>query len=244
MAFKTRHGTVGIIKPTMRPGGLEDMIRILPPGIGVIPLYNDIRRGTDDEFEAVMAEYDDKVARLAGAGVDLIHPEGAPPFMRLGYDGERARIEGWEQQHSIPVFTSGTNHIAALRALGVTKFVGASYFAGEINDTFARYFTDAGFETLAMEGIAVPFQEAGNLSSDQVYTHVKQVFLANPGAEAVYMLGSAWSVLDTIDVLERDLGVPVVHPIPARVWEIQKRLRVNEPQTGLGRLLADMPEMV
>lgn len=243
MAFKTWRGTVGIIKPTMRPGGLEDMIRILPLGIGVIPLYNDIRRGTDDEFEAVMADYDDKVARLAGAEVDLIHPEGAPPFMRLGYDGERGRIEGWEAKHGIPVFTSSTNHIAALRALGVRKFVGASYFAGEINNSFARYFTDAGFEVLAMEGIAVPFQEAGGLSSHQVYAHVKQVFLANPGAEAVYLLGSAWSVLDVIDILERDLGVPVVHPIPARVWEIQKRLHVHEPRPGYGRLLADMPDM-
>lgn len=243
MAFKSWRGDIGIIKPTMRPGGLEEMIRILPPGIGVLPLYNDIRRGADDEFEAVMSEYDEKVARLAGAGVDLIHPEGAPPFMRLGLDGERARIDGWEARHGVPVFTSGTNHIAALRALGVRRFVGASYFPGDINDTFARYFRDAGFDVLAMEGMTVPFQEAGNLSPHQVYTHVKRVFLANPGAEAVYMLGSAWSVLDVLEVLERDLGVPVVHPIPARVWEIQKRLNVHEPRTGYGRLLADMPAM-
>ena len=65
MAYKMWRGVVGIIKPTMRPGGLEDMIRLLPDGIGVIPLYNDIRRGTRDEFDEVMADYDEKVARLA-----------------------------------------------------------------------------------------------------------------------------------------------------------------------------------
>ena len=35
MAFSSWRGIIGIIKPTMRPGGLEDMIRILPEGIGV-----------------------------------------------------------------------------------------------------------------------------------------------------------------------------------------------------------------
>ena len=42
MAFSSWRGIVGIIKPTMRPGGLEDMIRLLPEGIGVIPLFNNI----------------------------------------------------------------------------------------------------------------------------------------------------------------------------------------------------------
>lgn len=241
MAYRMWRGVVGIIKPTMRPGGLEDMIRLLPEGIGVIPLYNDIRRGTEDEFEAVMADYDDKVARLAEQQVDLIHPEGAPPFMVMGYHGEREKIDGWERQHGIPVFTSGTNHVAALTALGIKSFVGATYFSGDINATFARYFTEAGFTVLAMEGLDVPFQEVGQVSSHQVYAHVKRAFLANPGAEGIYMLGSGWQVLDIIETLERDLGVPVVHPIPARCWEIQKRLHVREPRSGFGRLLAELP---
>ena len=43
--------------------------------------------------------------------------------------------------------------------------------------------------------------------------------------------------------LERDLGVPVVHPVPARVWEFQKRLRVHEPRAGYGRLLETLPPL-
>ena len=65
MAFSSWRGIVGIIKPTMRPGGLEDMIRLLPEGIGVIPLFNNITRGDRKEFKAVMKEYDEKVAILA-----------------------------------------------------------------------------------------------------------------------------------------------------------------------------------
>ena len=41
------------------------------------------------------------------------------------------------------------------------RIVGVTYFKGEINDMFAQYFTDAGFEVLAMEGMDVPFDEVG-----------------------------------------------------------------------------------
>ena len=37
MAFGSWRGTVGIVRPTLRTGGFEDLIRMLPEGIGVIP---------------------------------------------------------------------------------------------------------------------------------------------------------------------------------------------------------------
>ena len=92
-----------------------------------------------------------------------------------------------------------------------------------------------------MAGIDVPFNEVQNLSSYRVYAHIKHHFLAAKGADAIYMLGSGWRTLDIIETLERDLQVPVVHPVTARVWEIQKRLHVREPRDGFGYLLAALP---
>src|SRR5437879_149770 len=128
--FGSAHGTVGLVKPTYRPGSLEEFVRLLPEGIGVIPLYLDIRRGTREEFARVIDAVEEKVAKLAEIGVDLIHPEGAPPFMLLG------------------------------------------------------------------------------------------------------------------EPLERELGVPVVHAVTARVWAVQRRLGVHETRTGYGRLLAELPAHV
>jgi maleate cis-trans isomerase len=225
----------------MRPGSIEELCRILPEGVGIIPLFLDIRRGDQRELTDVIPHYEPLIAKLAECEVDLIHPEGAPPFMMLGYQGESELIRKWEKQYGIPVFTSGTNHIRALHALKVKRFVGASYFPGHINETFARYFRDAGFDVLAMEGIDVPFQGAGLLSQEQVYAHVKKLFLKHRReAQAIYLLGSGWRIMGLIDMLEQDLGVPVVHPVPARCWEIQKRLTINQPVRGYGRLLAEM----
>lgn len=240
MAYTSWRGVVGCIKPTKRPGSLEELIRMLPVGIGVVPLFLSISKGTTAEFRNSVKPFEPLIEELAELEVDLIHAEGAPPFMLLGYKGEQKVIEGWERKYKIPVFTSGTNHVRALRALKIKKFVGATYFTGNINGLFADYFTQAGFDVLGMEGVSVPFEDVGKLSPQEVYAHVKKIFLAHKGAQGIYLLGSGWRVLEVIDLLEQDLGVPVVHPVPARCWEIQKRLNVNQPVPGFGRLLAEM----
>jgi maleate isomerase len=208
----------------------------------MIPLFLDIKDSKVEAFERAVSGYEPHIARLAEAGCDLIHPEGAPPFMVLGYEKEAELIARWEKEYGIPIFTSGTNHIRALKALNVKRFVGATYFTGEINNIFVRYFTQAGFEVLGMDGIDVPFHQVGNLSAQEVYAHIKRAFLKQPDAEAIYLLGSGWRVMEVIDLLEQDLGVPVIHPVPARCWEIQQRLVIRQPVRGYGRLLAEMPK--
>jgi maleate cis-trans isomerase len=128
-----------------------------------------------------------------------------------------------------------------MAALGLKRIVGVTYFSGEINDVFSKYFADAGFEVLGMEGMSVPFQEVQRLSSREVYAHTKAAFLRHEHVDGVYMLGSGWRVLDIVELLEQDLQVPVVHAIPARVWAIQARLHVHQPLKGFGRLLSELP---
>ena len=242
MSYTSWRGVVGCIKPTHRPGSLEELIRMLPEGIGVIPLFLDIRAGTTDEFKRSVEPFVPLIEQLVNDDkVDLIHAEGAPPFMLLGYKGEAELIRKWEKKYKTPIFTAGQNHIAAMKALKVKNFVGATYFSGAINKTFADYFTDAGFKVKGMAGIDVPFEKVQELPAEMIYAHIKREFLKAKGGDAIYMLGSGWRTLNIIDTLEQDLGVPVIHPVTARVWEIQKRLHVHEPREGYGFMLAELP---
>ena len=65
MAFSSWRGVVGCIKPTLRPGGLEELIRMLPDGIGVLPLFLNISKGTTDEFKRAVTPYEPLVQQLA-----------------------------------------------------------------------------------------------------------------------------------------------------------------------------------
>jgi maleate isomerase len=236
-------GTVGVIKPTYRPGSIEDLIRLLPQGIGVIPVQLDLRSGTREQFTSSMPDYEAKVAFLAGLGVELVHPAGAPPFFLLGYRGETELLARWERDYGVPVFSNGTTQVNALHAFGAKKMIGFSYFRGEMNQSFGDYFREAGFEVADMLGFDVDFDKVQTVSSREIYRWIKHEFRKHRGIDAVYMLGPAWHTLDIIDMLEQDLGVPVVHHIPAQSWEIQRRLLVRQPVQGFGRLLREMPPL-
>jgi len=234
-------GTVGIVRPTQRTGGFDELISILPDGIRLVPLALDVQRGALDEFQQAIPAYEAKVAQLAGMGITVINPSGAPPFMVLGYAKEQELISRWERKYNVRIFTSGTSNIDAMRALNVKRIVGVSYFRGDINKTYARYFIDAGFDCLDMAGIDVDFPKVPELPSQTVYDFVKESLGRNRGAEAVYMLGPAWRTLNIVGRLEQDLGVPVFHAVPVQSWDIQRHLGIREPLQGFGRLLAEFP---
>jgi maleate cis-trans isomerase len=158
-----------------------------------------------------------------------------------GYRGEAKIIKDWEAKYKIPMVTAAQTQVEALQALNVKKFVGVTYFIGSVNDITSNYFRDAGFDVLGMEGISVAFEDVGRIASQEIYAHTRKAFLKNPSAEGIYMLGTGWRCLDIIHLLEEDLQVPVIHPVPARVWSIQKRLHVRQAVKGFGKLLEEMP---
>ena len=92
-----------------------------------------------------------------------------------------------------------------------------------------------------MAGMDVAFDQVPELPSLDVYRFIRDAFRRHSTAEAIYMLGPAWRTLDIIEKLEQDLGVPVVHAVPAQCWDIQRHLDLRQPVRGFGRLIAEMP---
>ena len=240
MTFSSWRGTVGLIKPTMRPGSMEETVRLLPDGVGMIPIHQNVRAGTVDEFEAAIQGYHDHALTLAEAGVNLIHHSGTPPFMMQGYKGEAALIKKWEREMGVPHFTANQNIVRSMKAFGVKRMIGVSYSKLQ-NDLTIDYMTQAGFDVLAMEPLEVPFEKAGEISPHAVYSLVRDTFLKHPRAEAVYLQGNAWRLLSIVEMMEADFGIPVIETCCSLVWEIQKRFHIREPRDGCGRLLREMP---
>ena len=242
MASGTWRGIVGVVKPTYGSGSLVEFIRLLPEGVGCIPMYAGIKEHSERGYLGAMETYHAKVAELATIGVNVIHPEGGPPFMVRGHKAEQDIVSEWEAKHKIPIFTSGMSQAEAMRALGIKKFVGCTYYRDQrMNDIFTRYFTDAGFEVLGMEGMDTSPDEADGLATETIYRHLKASLHKHPSADGVYLLGSgAWGIKDILTA-ENDLDVPVVHPVAARLWMVQKLLRIKNPLKGQSRLLEELP---
>jgi maleate cis-trans isomerase len=236
-------GIVGDIKPRATDSSLVDMIRLLPEGIGVIPVYLNLTRGSREEYGSAYDTYEMHIAYLASQKCNVISIEGAPPFMLLGPAGEAKMVDGWKEKYKTDMFTSSQNQVNAFRALKVKKILGINSGSGgpEMNKVYAKYFQDSGIDVVAMEGMGVEFLAVQDVPREKITAFVKAKFEQHKGAEAVYILGSSLEALPLIAPLEQDLGVPVVQAIAARIWEIQKRLHVHEPIKGYGHLLETLP---
>ena len=131
--------------------------------IKLVHVTMDFQEGTEEEFSRSIPSYEAKAAGLMDQKPDLIRVLGAPPFMILRFDGESRVIRGWEEKYGVPMFTSGQNHVRALRALGVTRLLGGTYLPDNLNNIFAQYLREAGFDVIAMEGMDAPFHEVPNM---------------------------------------------------------------------------------
>src|SRR6185295_15159355 len=234
-------GFVGMVKPTTQGSGSHDaLVKMLPASVRTHTFYCGIQDGTVEEFQSVMPEYERGVAEAAALKVDLIHSEGTPPFMLHRYAGEQRIVRGWEDRYGIPVFTSGMNQIRAMKALGARRIVGAGYdsITGPMVE---QYFRDAGFDVIAIEKVKATWEEVGELTNAQMIAMMADVFRRHPGGQVMYLQGSKWPSLDVVEALEHEIGVPVVHAVAARCWEIQLRLGLKQPVSGYGRLVAEMP---
>jgi maleate cis-trans isomerase len=234
-------GVVGDIKPRATDSGLVDMIRLLPEGIGVIPVFLNLTQGTREEYLGNFDSYEKNIAYLAAQKCNVIAIEGAPPFMILGPDAETKMIDGWKQKYRTDMFTSSQNQVNAFRALKARKVLGITAAGADLNRSYAKYFQDCGIGIVAMEGMDVDFKSIPDIPPAMITAFTKKKFAEHKDADAIWFLGSALEALPLIAPLERELKVPVVQAIAARIWEIQKRLNIHEPIKGYGRLLETLP---
>ena len=144
----------------------------------------------------------------------MIHPGGTPPFMLQGYKGEDKLIKSWEKKYKTPIFTSGQNHVHAMRALGIKKFIGASYSALQ-NKIVIDYMTQAGFKVVSMEPIDVPFNEAQHIRRNGFTRTSRRCFASNKGADGIYIQGGAWHTESIVELLEQDFRCRWSTPIRA-----------------------------
>ena len=240
MSFTLWRGVVGMVRPTRRPGTLEELIRILPEGIGIVPLLLNFKAGSKEEFLNSIPLYERFASELAEQGVDMIMLSGAPPFMLLGREKEASLTKAWTKKFKTPVLTDPQMQVAALRAMKVKTFIGASYSALQ-NKIVLDYMTSAGFKALSMEPIDVPFDQVAQISIETLYAHVKRLYRQHRNADGVYIQGGGWQTVRVVELLEKDLGIPVVHATICQAWQIHKHLDVRETKPGYGRLLSELP---
>jgi maleate cis-trans isomerase len=174
---------------------------------------------------------------MARAGVDLVVLGGAPINLSRGFANVDGLIKETEQAVGVPVTTSITAQIEALRKVGAKNVAVAHPFAESYNEMYRKYVDHYGFNFSGMEAAGETVTNLGRIPIDTALKMGRRLKASHPLADTIWYSCPHWAVSEAIDVLERELDVSIVTANQAIVWHALRRCGVNDRIEGFGKLL-------
>ena len=136
----------------------------------------------------------------------------------------------------IPVITTSTAVVEALRALSIEKVSVATPYIERGNEQERIFLEGNGFKVVDIKGLGLEaFGEYARQEPHVIYDLVKK--LDQVGADGIFISCTDFRALDVIEILEKDLRKPIVSSNQASLWLSLKKLGLNERIKGYGVLL-------
>ena len=239
-------GKIGLLVPSTNYTVEMEFHEALPPGVGVHTSRCVLRDSADTPEERMQAivdmgkEVTSAAQRVAGVRPDVIAWAcTAGSFIKgLGHDTEL--IEAIERATGVKALTTSTAVVNALKTLSVKRIAVATPYIRSIYDEEKAFLEKSieGLKVLKIQGLGIMKGfDKGKLEPHSSYSSAKEVDSAE--AEAVFISCTAWRTFEVIELIERDLGKPVVSSNQATLWGCLKELGIHGVK-GYGSLLESL----
>lgn len=215
-----------------------EFYKMVPEGVMLVITTLAVRQLTEKDVARSVEMTLEAAREMGRAKVDIVVFGGVPLNLSLGYDGLEETMRKTEDEIGVPVTSSITAQVKALRAVDAGKLVLVHPFS-DPEGFHAEYVTHYGFELLGFKGAGKTVADLATVSQDEVKGIAEALYREHPDADTLYIPAPHWGVIEIIEPLEQELGVNVVTAIQAIVWETLRRSGVNDRINGYGRLLRD-----
>jgi maleate cis-trans isomerase len=128
----------------------------------------------------------------------------------------------------------------AFRDLSVSRLAVVDPYPPDLNAKMTAYLKDWGFEVASLVSLATSFTESSIASIGDIYRAAKRAVKEAPNAEAVFIPCANFPVVDVIEEIETDFGLPVVANITSQLYVAFKAIGMREKITGYGRLMRSL----
>jgi len=229
---------IGLIVPSSNTTMEAEFWRMAPEGVSV----HTARMNLTDVTERALVEMESyaraAAARLADASVDILMYGCTSGSLVKGKGYDRRIAEELEEHSGIRAATTSTAVLEALEELGISRVVVATPYIEGVNERERRFLEENGFEVLRIEGLGlVKNTEIGRQGPQTAYNLARRVYV--PGADGVFISCTNFRTIEVIDVLERDLGVPVITSNQASMWFVLRNLGIREEYEEYGTLMKE-----
>ncbi|MFD3807668.1 hypothetical protein ACFWSF_22300 [Streptomyces sp. NPDC058611] len=196
----------------------------------------------DRDFEALLvqirASIDTAVRDVLTAEPDrMVMGMSAETFWG-GVAGNAAFERRLRERTGLPVTTGASSCRAALRALGCRRVAVFSPYQPVADQEVGRFFTESGFDVAAISGLRCPTAtDIARVGPDRILDMVTA--LDDPSVEAIVQVGTNLSFMSQADMLEAELGKPVIAINAATLWHALREHGLTDRISGSGRLLRE-----
>ena len=227
---------------TMEP----ECYRMIPDGV-TVHTSRMLLTETTPETLVEMGHYADRAAKeLQTAGVDIIVFGCTSGSFLEGVDHDTEIIGRLEASVGVPVITTSTAVLEALRMCRIKRLSVASPYIDEINKKLRVFLENSGFDVIHIKGLGLgerkkhfpvsdaPISTIGMQDPYVAYRLVRNIL--SDDADGYFISCTNFRTIEVIQMLEADLGKPVISSNQASLAIALKRIGIQGEVKGFGSL--------
>jgi maleate cis-trans isomerase len=107
----------------------------------------------------------------------------------------------------------------------------------DLNAKMTAYLKDWGFEVASLVSLATSFTESSVASIGDIYRAAKRAVKEAGNADALFIPCANFPVVDVIEEIETDFGLPVISNITSQLYVAFKAIRMREKINGYGKIM-------
>ena len=233
---------IGHVAPSRGDTSVYEFYQMLPAVFMILNSTGTIRQLVDSDIDRQLQRIEEAarwIWSITNATPVIIG--GSPLFTKLGYGSDTEMGKRLTDKYGVPVFPGITGEMAALRSLNIKKVVVATPHEDTLNERMKAFLEASGFQVLKIQGYGVRKNaDITDMDEHAAYKIAKRLYEQAPEADGIFVPCPRWPTITDVDLLEREIGKPVVTSCQAYIWHALKMAKVKQTVQGYGRLMASL----
>jgi maleate isomerase len=230
---------IGFLVPPGNPTVEPEMTELAPPGVSVhfTRLSANGPAGThsgqEERNRSQIASVDEAVRLMAMVSPSVIAMAHTATSYTLGRDAEAELVRRLESGSGTRFITAFGSVLEALVRLNVRRIAYATPYDATLTEQGRAHLSLHGLDVVSvarLENVRNIYEE----TTARAYGVGRQA--DRPEAEAIFLSGTGMPTLGMLQMLEDDVGKPVISAASAMMWNALRTAGVRAPRQGYGSL--------